>query len=94
MLRLRDDQWDRIREHFPEEHIPDTRSGRKLVPTRSVLEAVLWYCEYWGPMAPAPSVLSELQNRPSAISTVVSTRGTAGRPDPAGEHVARQRRVR
>jgi len=24
MLRLRDDQWERIREHFPEKHIPDT----------------------------------------------------------------------
>lgn len=42
MLRLRDDQWDRIREHFPEEHIPDTRPGRKPVPTRAILEAVLW----------------------------------------------------
>jgi len=42
MLRLRDDQWERIREHFPEEHIPDSRPGRKPVPTRAVLEAVLW----------------------------------------------------
>ena len=31
-----------IREHFPEEHIPDSRPGRKPVPTRAVLEAVLW----------------------------------------------------
>jgi transposase len=42
MLRLRDDQWERIREHVPEEHIPDSRPGRKPVPTRAVLEAVLW----------------------------------------------------
>jgi transposase len=42
MRRLRDDQWERIREHFPEEHIPDSRPGRKPVPTRAVLEAVLW----------------------------------------------------
>ena len=42
MLRLRDDQWDRIREHFPEEPIPDSRPGRQPVPTRAVLEAVLW----------------------------------------------------
>ncbi len=42
MLRLRDDQWDRIREHFPEEHVPDSRPGRKPVSTRVVLEAVLW----------------------------------------------------
>ena len=42
MLRLRDDQWDRIREHGPEEHLPEGRSGRKPVPTRAVLEAVVW----------------------------------------------------
>jgi len=42
MLRLRGDQWERIRDHFPEEHISDTRPGRKPVPTRAVLEAVLW----------------------------------------------------
>ena len=42
MLRLRDDQWERIQEHFPEEHIPETRPGRKPIPTRSLLEAVLW----------------------------------------------------
>src|SRR5438093_12464179 len=42
MLRLSDDQWERIREHFPEENIPGGRAGRKPVPTRQVLEAVLW----------------------------------------------------
>ena len=42
MLRLRDDQWERIREHFPEEHIPEGRPGRKPVPARAILEAVLW----------------------------------------------------
>jgi transposase len=42
MLRLRDEHWDRIREHFPEEHISEHRPGRKPVPTRAVLEAVLW----------------------------------------------------
>ncbi len=42
MLRLTDDQWDRIRGHFPEENIPEGRPGRKPVPTRQVLEAVLW----------------------------------------------------
>lgn len=42
MLRLRDDQWGRMREHFPEEHIPDSRPGCKPVSTRAVLEAVLW----------------------------------------------------
>jgi transposase len=42
MIRLTDEQWERIRMHFPEEHIPDSRPGRKPIPTRRVLEAVLW----------------------------------------------------
>jgi Putative transposase of IS4/5 family (DUF4096) len=42
MIRLLDSEWERIRDHFPEEHIPDARPGRKPVPTRQVLEAVLW----------------------------------------------------
>ena len=42
MLRLPDEHWERIREHFPEKHIPEGRAGRKPIPTRKVLEAVLW----------------------------------------------------
>jgi transposase len=42
VLRLREEQWQRIREHFPEENVPDSRPGRKPIPTRQVLEAVLW----------------------------------------------------
>jgi transposase len=42
VLDLRDEQWERIREHFPEENVPDSRAGRKPVATRRVLEAVLW----------------------------------------------------
>jgi transposase len=42
MLHLSDEQWERIREHFPEENIPDGRAGRKPIATRRVLEAVLW----------------------------------------------------
>ena len=42
MIRLTDGQWKRIRNHFPEENIPDSRAGRKPVSTRRVLEAVLW----------------------------------------------------
>src|SRR6266481_3809159 len=42
MIRLTDEQWERIRNHFPEEHIPDGRPGRKPIATRHVLEAVLW----------------------------------------------------
>src|SRR6516225_6298009 len=42
MIRLTNEQWERIRNHFPEEHIPDGRPGRKPSPTRRVFEAVLW----------------------------------------------------
>src|SRR5499427_5469697 len=42
MIRLRDSEWERIRDHFPEENIPDGHPGRRPVPTRQVLEAVLW----------------------------------------------------
>ena len=34
MIWLTDEQWERIRKHFPEEHIPDGRPGRKPIPTR------------------------------------------------------------
>ena len=42
MIWLTDEQWERIRAHFPEEQIPDGRAGRKPVPARQVLEAALW----------------------------------------------------
>lgn len=42
MLKLSDEQWERIREHFPEENPPAGRVGRKPVPARRVLEAVMW----------------------------------------------------
>jgi hypothetical protein len=42
MLRLSDHPWERIRQYFPEENIPEGRSGRKPVPAREVLKAVLW----------------------------------------------------
>ena len=42
MIWLTDEQWERIRKHFPEEHIPDGRPGRKPISTCHVLQAVLW----------------------------------------------------
>ena len=42
MLQLSDENWKRIKGYFPEENIPAGRPGRKPVPTRKVLEAVLW----------------------------------------------------
>jgi hypothetical protein len=51
MIRLTDEQWERIRKHFPEEPIPDGRAGRKPIPTRHVLEAVLWILSRIVPIA-------------------------------------------
>jgi len=42
MERLSDAQWKRIRDYFTEENIADGRPGRKPVPARQVLDAVLW----------------------------------------------------
>ena len=42
MIRVTDEQWELIRKHFPEEHIADDRPGRKPIPARKVLDAVLW----------------------------------------------------
>jgi transposase len=42
MVRLLDSEWECIRKHFQEENNSDGRPGRKPVPTRLVLEAVLW----------------------------------------------------
>lgn len=42
MIKLTDEQWELIREHFPEESYPADRSGRKPIPARKVLEAALW----------------------------------------------------
>ena len=58
-----DEQWERIRSHFPEEHIADGRPGRKPIPTRRVLEAVLWLLN-----TNAAAKLSQLQNGTSALS--------------------------
>lgn len=41
-LRLTDAQWELIQEHFLEEDLPEGRPGRPPVPTRAVLDAVLW----------------------------------------------------
>ena len=42
MLKLSDAHWERIRQHFPEESLEESRPGRKPVPARKVLEGVLW----------------------------------------------------
>ena len=42
LLKLTDEQWSRIRGHFPEESLPTKRRGRPPVPAREVLNAALW----------------------------------------------------
>jgi hypothetical protein len=42
MQRLSDVQWERIREHFPEENLPDDRPGGKPITLRKVLDGVPW----------------------------------------------------
>ena len=42
LLKLTDEQWSRIRGHFPEEGLPTKRRGRPPVPVREVLNAALW----------------------------------------------------
>ena len=41
MLRLSNEQWERIWEHFPEENIPEGRTGRKPC-LRERFDAPLW----------------------------------------------------
>ena len=65
-----DEQWERIRDHFPEGNIAVGRAGRKTTPTRCVLEAVLWILNS-GAMEHAAAELPELQNRASALSDLV-----------------------
>ena len=67
MIRLTDEQWERIRDHFPEENIADGRPGRKPTPTRCVLEAVLWILNS-GAMEHAAA---ELTRSASALSDLV-----------------------
>ena len=42
MHEISDEDWGKTRHHFPEEDIPDERPGRRPVPAREVLNAVLW----------------------------------------------------
>ena len=42
MLRRSDQHWERIREHFPEEYVPEGRAGHKSIPAGKAHEALLW----------------------------------------------------
>ena len=41
-VKLTDEEWERVRHHFPEERKPKGRREQGRRPTRDVLEAVLW----------------------------------------------------
>jgi transposase len=71
MIRLTDEQWERIRNHFPEENIADGRPGRKPIPTRFVLEGGIVDSQHRRAMAHAAAELPELQNCASAVSDLV-----------------------
>jgi Putative transposase of IS4/5 family (DUF4096) len=71
MIRLTNEQWERIRNHFPEEHIPDGRPGRKPIPTRRVFEAVLWILNtgaQWH-MLPPPTTSSASYSSLASLSS-------------------------
>ena len=74
MLRISDEQWELIREHFPEEHYPDDRPGRKPIPARKVLEAVLWILNTGAQWHMLPQSLPELQDGAPPLSAVVRER--------------------
>ena len=61
MIRLLDSDWERIREHFPEENIPDRRPGRKPRSDASGARSGALDFEHRRAMAHATAVLSELR---------------------------------
>jgi transposase len=91
MIRLTDDQWGRIRQHFPEEHIPDGRAGRKPIPTRRVLEAALWILNtgaQWHMLPQSYPNYKTVHRR----SGLVPRRGFATSADGRRQRASRQRR--
>ncbi len=77
MLRLSDDHWDRIRNHFPEENIPAGRASRKSIPTRRVLEAVLWTLNTGAQWHMLPQYYPNYKTVHRPFSAVVSQRDIA-----------------
>jgi transposase len=74
MIRLRDEQWERFRKHFPEEHVADDGPGRKPIPTRRVLEAVLWILKTGAQWHMLPQSYPNYKTVASALSDVVQQR--------------------
>jgi transposase len=86
MLRLRDDQSERIREHFPEEYLPESRPGRKPVPARAILEAVLWILNTGAQWHMLPQCYPNYKTVHRPLSAVVRPRGAARHSHPVGQY--------
>ena len=74
-VKLSDEQWERIRRHFPEKSRPKGRRGRPMAPARRVFEAVLVDPPHGRAVEIFAAVLPELQDRAPEISGL----GTDGR---------------
>ena len=64
MLRLRDDQWDRIREHFPEEPVDSEHQGA-VAPAAAVLsqlQTVQRRFQQWCEREMLRDILTQLAN--------------------------------
>jgi hypothetical protein len=72
MIRLTDEQWEPIRKHFPEEHIPDA-------PVASLFRHARFSKRFCGTdhRRSMAAVLSKLQNGSSPFSELVSQRSVA-----------------
>src|SRR5512144_277117 len=90
MIRLNDSEWERIRDHFPEENIPDGRPGRKPIPTRDVLEAVLWILNTGAQWHMLPQCFPSYKTVHRRFPDLVPQRRASRRPHRSCKHVARR----
>ena len=85
MIRLSDEQWQRIWEHFPEEHIHECRPGRKPVSIRAVLEAVLRILNTGAQWHMLPQCYPNYKTVQQRGLAVVRSRGAVPRADGLGQ---------
>jgi transposase len=91
MIGLSDEHWERMRTHFPEEHIPEGRRKRKPIPTRQVLEAVLWILNngaQWHMLAHSYPNYKTVHRH---FQQGCRSRGAARRVDGSGQYTSRRR---
>ena len=91
MVRLSDEQWEHIRKHFPEENIPPDRAGRKPVPTRKVLEGVLWILNTGAQWQMLPQCYPNYKTVHRQLSTMVHGQHLARFVDGPGQRLAQGR---